>query len=206
MFVFIAGMVGVIVGALIVTASAALHSSYKERKEVRYRELEHLVKEIESLNLLNKKVKEILQKRELYIDRSIEYLSMDDCFISIDDFIYLESFSAQNNFYLPTYLIEEFFKKIAHRKVILTASEVAEMGGHTYKGGRVILENFSDEILAIIEAKKAAVNPEVGEVQVKEYAKALEEKIEPAYPLIFLGIWFFFLLFHIGHSIFNFFM
>ena len=46
MFVFIAGMVGVIVGALIVTASAALHSSYKERKEVRYRELEHLVKEI----------------------------------------------------------------------------------------------------------------------------------------------------------------
>ena len=130
MFVFIAGMVGVIVGALIVTASAALHSSYKERKEVRYREL------------------------ELYIDRSIEYLSMDDCFISIDDFIYLESFSAQNNFYLPTYLIEEFFKKIAHRKVILTASEVAEMGGHTYKGGRVILENFSDEILAIIEDKK----------------------------------------------------
>ena len=68
MFVFIAGMVGVIVGALIVTASAALHSSYKERKEVRYRELEHLVKEIESLNLLNKKVKEILQKRELYIE------------------------------------------------------------------------------------------------------------------------------------------
>ena len=59
---------------------------------------------------------------------------MDDCFISIDDFIYLESFSAQNNFYLPTYLIEEFFKKIAHRKVIL--------------------ENFSDEILAIIEDKK----------------------------------------------------
>ena len=56
MFVFIAGMVGVIVGALIVTASAALHSSYKERK-VRYRELEHLVKEIESLNLLNKKSK-----------------------------------------------------------------------------------------------------------------------------------------------------
>ena len=36
MFVFIAGMVGVIVGALIVTAIAALHSSYKERKEVRY--------------------------------------------------------------------------------------------------------------------------------------------------------------------------
>lgn len=77
---------------------------------------------------------------------------MDDCFISIDDFIYLESFSAQNNFYLPTYLIEEF-SKIAHRKVILTASEVAEMGGHTHKGGRVILENFSDEILAIIEDK-----------------------------------------------------
>ena len=203
MFVFIAGMVGVIVGALIVTASAALHSSYKERKEVRYRELEHLVKEIESLNLLNKKVKEILQKRELYIDRSIEYLSMDDCFISIDDFIYLESFSAQNNFYLPTYLIEEFFKKIAHRKVILTASEVAEMGGHTYKGGRVILENFSDEILAIIEDKKRKMQRLSNDHFI--ILKRLNKK-EPAYPLIFLGIWFFFLLFHIGHSVFNFFM
>lgn len=46
MFVFIAGMVGVIVGALIVTASAALHSSYKERKEVRYRELDIWLKKL----------------------------------------------------------------------------------------------------------------------------------------------------------------
>ena len=40
-----------------------------------------------------------------------------------------------------------------------------------------VLYGKNGKILAIIEAKKAAVNPEVGEVQVKEYAKALEEKI-----------------------------
>lgn len=154
MIVFIAGMAGVVVGALIVTVSAALHSSYKERKAIRYRELEQFVKEIETLNLLNKKINEILQKRDIYLDKSVHFLSMDDCYISIDDFIYLESFSAQNNFYLPTYLIEEFFKKIAHRKVILTPVEISEMGGNTYKGGRVILENFSEELLTIIEDKK----------------------------------------------------
>lgn len=154
MVVFIAGIAGVIVGALVVTITAALGASYKERKAQRYRELEHMVKEIETLNLLNKKINEILQKRDIYLDKSVHFISVDDCYISIDDFIYLESFSAQNNFYLPTYLIEEFFKKIAHRKVILTPVEVSEMGGNTYKGGRVILEGFSDEIMDIIENKK----------------------------------------------------
>ncbi|MGK0551216.1 hypothetical protein ACSFB8_03625 [Enterococcus faecalis] len=154
MVVFIAGMAGVVVGALIVTVCAALNVSYKERKAIRYRELEQIVKEIETLNLLNKKINEVLQKRDIYLDKSVHFLSVDDCYISIDDFIYLESFSAQNNFYLPTYLIEEFFRKIAHRKVILTPIEVSKMGGNTYKGGRVILETFSDELMDIIESKK----------------------------------------------------
>lgn len=52
------------------------------------------------------------------------------------------------------YLIEEFFKKIVYCKVILMVSEVVEMGGYIYKGGCVILENFLDEILVIIEDKK----------------------------------------------------
>lgn len=60
MFVFIVGMVGVIVGVLIVIVSVVLYLFYKEWKEVCYCELEYLVKEIELLNLLNKKVKEIL--------------------------------------------------------------------------------------------------------------------------------------------------
>ncbi|MGX7243478.1 hypothetical protein ACWOC1_01365 [Enterococcus quebecensis] len=154
MVVFIAGITGVLIGAVIVSVGVALRVTYEERKSVRYRELEHFVKEIESLNLLNKKINEVLQKREIYVDKSVNFVSMDDCYISIDDFIYLESFSAQNNFYLPTYLIEEFFKKITHRKVILTPDEVISMGGSTYKGGRVILENFSDELLTIIEDKK----------------------------------------------------
>lgn len=154
MIVFIAGMTGVLIGAVIVSIGVSLRMGYEERKSLRYRELEHYVKEIESLNLLNKKVNEILQKRDIYVDKSVNFMSMDDCYISIDDFIYLESFSAQNNFYLPTYLVEEFFKKIAHRKVILTPDEVISMGGSTYKGGRVILESFSEELLTIIEDKK----------------------------------------------------
>ena len=154
MLVFIVGIIGVIIGALIVVFSVSIHARYYEKKTMRYRELENFVKEIETLNLLNKKINEILQKREIYIDKSVNFMSVDDCYISIDDFIYLESFSAQNNFYLPTYLIEEFFKKIAHRKVILTPDEVTSIGGSTYKGGRVILENFSEELMDIIEDKK----------------------------------------------------
>lgn len=154
MIVFIAGMSGVIIGAVIVSIAVALRLRYEDQRSLRYRELENFVKEIESLNLLNKKINEILQKRDIYVDKKVNFLSMDDCYISIDDFIYLESFSAQNNFYLPTYLIEEFFKKIAHRKVILAPDEVIAMGGSTYKGGRVILENFSEELLTIIEDKK----------------------------------------------------
>lgn len=154
MIVFIAGMSGVIIGAVIVSVAVALRLRYEDQRSLRHRELENFVKEIESLNLLNKKINEILQKRDIYVDKKVNFMSMDDCYISIDDFIYLESFSAQNNFYLPTYLIEEFFKKIAHRKVILAPDEVISMGGSTYKGGRVILENFSEELLSIIEDKK----------------------------------------------------
>lgn len=154
MIVFLSGMIGVIVGAIIATVGVALHVSYEEKKSVRYRELENYVKEIESLNLLNKKVNEILQKRDIYVDKSVNFMSVDDCYISIDDFIYLESFAAQNTFYLPTYLVEEFFKKITHRKVIVTPEQVISMGGSTYKGGRVVIENFSEELLSIIEDKK----------------------------------------------------
>lgn len=154
MIVFLVGIIGVIIGAVIVSVSVSYHARYYERKAVRFRELENYVKEIETLNLLNKKINEILQKREIYLDKSVNFMSMDDCYISIDDFIYLESFSAQNNFYLPTYLVEEFFKKISHRKVILTPDEVATIGGSTYKDGRVILENFSEELMDIIEDKK----------------------------------------------------
>lgn len=154
MLMFLVGILGVVVGAAIVTISVSLRMSYEDKRDMRRRELENYVKEIECLNLLNKKINEILQKRDIYIDKSVHFLSVDDCYISIDDFIYLESFSAQNNFYLPTYLIDVFFKKITHRKVILTPDEIASIGGNTYKGGRVILESFSEELLTIIEDKK----------------------------------------------------
>lgn len=40
-----------------------------------------------------------------------------------------------------------------------------------------VLYGKNGKILAIVESKKASVNPEVGEIQVKEYAEALEKHI-----------------------------
>lgn len=151
---FITGFVGVVVGALLVIIGMSIRSSYEERKEIKNRELDHLVREIETVNLLNKKINEILQKRDIYIDTSTNFLAFEDCFISVDDFIYLSSFAAQNNFYLPTFLVEELFKDVTHRKVILSPKEISLMGGHMYKGGRLILESFSEDLLSIIEDKK----------------------------------------------------
>ncbi|OJG20114.1 hypothetical protein RU97_GL000347 [Enterococcus canis] len=142
------------VGALLMLGAVVLQSSYDQRRDAKRRELEHKVKEIETINLLNKKINEILQKRTLFLEEYVSFDSFDDCYITIDEFVYLQSFAAQNNFYLPTYILEEFFKKIAHRKVVLSPEEVTEIGGYTYKGGRVILENFSDDLVEMIEEKK----------------------------------------------------
>ena len=78
-----------------------------------------------------------------------------DCYITIDDFAYLQSFSAQNSFYLPNYILDELFKNISHRKVILSPDETMKIGGYAYKGGRVILENFTDSLTEMINEKKA---------------------------------------------------
>lgn len=154
MDVFFVGMAGVIVGAIITAIAFNLQSRYDDRKEERRRQLEHKVKEIEILILLNKKIIEILEKRMGTMDRYVSFDVFDDCYITVDDYIYLQSFAAQNSFYLPNYFLEEFFKKIGTRKVVLSPEQVVEVGGYTFKGGRVLMENFSDQLKEMVYERK----------------------------------------------------
>lgn len=153
----LAGFFGIIVGAVIVMVAFNLRIKYDEKKEFRNRELDFAVKEIETLNLLNIKVNEILEKRLLLKSEYVSFDTFDDCYVPIDDFVYLQSYTAQNNYYLPTYLVEEFFKKISGRRVILSPEETARLGGYTYKGGRAVLETFSDDLVRIMEERKAFI-------------------------------------------------
>ena len=155
MAVAIAGFIGVLVGALLVTIIFNLRIRYDEQKEKRRRLLEHKVKEIETLLQLNRKISEILQKRVILMDEYVSFDAFDDCYITIDDFAYLQSFAAQNNFYLPNYFLEEFFKKIGTRRVILSPEETVKIGGYTYKGGRVIMENFLDTLTEMVNEREA---------------------------------------------------
>ena len=148
MAVAIAGFIGVIVGALLVTIIFNLRIRYDEQKEKRRRLLEHKVKEIETLLQLNRKISEILQKRVILMDEYVSFDAFDDCYITIDDFAYLQSFAAQNNFYLPNYFLEEFFKKIGTRRVILSPEETVKIGGY------VIMENFLDTLTEMVNERK----------------------------------------------------
>ncbi|MEG2644858.1 MAG: hypothetical protein RR965_06650, partial [Enterococcus sp.] len=103
MEVAIIGLIGVLLGALIAGIAGFLVFRQIELRQRRERELEHKVREIETINLLNKKVNEILSKRNVLMQDYVSFNAFDDCYITIDDFIYLNSFAAQNSFYLPTY-------------------------------------------------------------------------------------------------------
>ncbi|MFR4286730.1 MAG: hypothetical protein ACLUQ0_10265 [Enterococcus italicus] len=157
---FFIGLLGVLVGAAIVMFTFNLRIRYDEQKEKYRREMEHKVKEIETLVLLNKKIIEILEKRIVMMDKYVSFDAFDDCYITVDDYIYLQSFAAQNSFYLPNYFIEEFFKKIATRKVVLSAEETAQVGGYTFKGGRVLMEQFSDKIKEMVYERKVQLKKE----------------------------------------------
>lgn len=157
MLFFLVGLVGVIVGALIVAIGFFVWTRYEATQAQKNRVLEHKVKEIETLVLLNKKINEILEKRILMMDKYVSFDAFDDCYITVDDYIYLQSFAAQNSFYLPNYFLEEFFKKIATRKVVLSPEETLKVGGYTFKGGRVIIEEFSDQITEMIYERKVAI-------------------------------------------------
>lgn len=154
---FFLGILGVIVGAVITIIAFELRIRYDRQKEEKQRQLEHKVKEIEILVLLNKKIIEILEKRIIMMDKYVSFDAFDDCYITVDDYVYLQSFAAQNSFYLPNHFLEEFFKKIATRKVVLSPEEVVAIGGYTFKGGRVIMEQFSDQLTEMVYERKVQI-------------------------------------------------
>ncbi len=154
MAMFVIGMSGVLTGALLVILGFYIQINYLERKEKKQRLLEHKVKEIETLLALNKKVIEILEKRMVMMDEYVSFDAFDDCYITVDDYIYLQSFAAHNSFYLPNYFLDEFFKQISTRKVVLSPTETVSLGGYTFKGGRVLMEQLSDKMTEMIYERK----------------------------------------------------
>lgn len=154
MTMFLVGMIGVISGAVLVFIAFSIQMKYLDRKEKQQRLLEHKVKEIETLLALNKKVIEILEKRMVMMAEYVSFDAFDDCYITVDDYIYLQSFAAHNSFYLPNYFLDEFFKQISTRKVVLSPTETVTLGGYTFKGGRVLIENLSDNITEMIYERK----------------------------------------------------
>lgn len=169
---FFIGMIGVVIGALLTVVAFNLRIRYDERKEAQRRLLEHKVKEIETLVLLNKKIIEVLEKRIVMMDKYVSFDAFDDCYITVDDYIYLQSFAAQNSFYLPNYFLEEFFKKIATRKVVLSPEEVVAIGGYTFKGGRVLMEQFSDQLTEMVYERKVQMQ-QMSEKPMTYFSKAL---------------------------------
>lgn len=148
------GLIGVCVGAVIVGSVYKGQRKWQEKQAIKKEELKRVTEEIDTLLLLNKKINEILVKRNLLLPQYVSFDAFDDCFIAIDDYVYLQSFTAQNHFLLPNYIVEEFFKNIAVRQVTLSPEETTEIGGFAYKGGRILLEQFSDQLLSIVEDRK----------------------------------------------------
>ncbi|MBM7709693.1 hypothetical protein [Enterococcus lemanii] len=154
MTLFLIGMSGVFTGALIVILAFYLLLKYQDQKEKKRRVIEQKAKEIETLIHLNQKMVEILEKRVLLMDKYVSFDAFDDCYITVDDYIYLQSFAAHNSFYLPNRFLEEFFNQISTRKVVLSPEETLAIGGYTFKGGRVIIEQLSDKITEMIYERK----------------------------------------------------
>jgi hypothetical protein len=50
--------------------------------------------------------------------------------------------------------LEELIKKIGTRRVILSPEETVKIGGYTYKGGRIIMENFLDQLVEMVNERK----------------------------------------------------
>ena len=74
----ISAFIGVILGAVIVLITNSLRVRYDEARQVKMRMLEHKVKEIELLVLLNKKICELLEKRVMMMDKYVSFDAFDD--------------------------------------------------------------------------------------------------------------------------------
>lgn len=150
----LSGLLGVILGGVLVSIAVNNQRKWLEKQEIKKEDMKRLTEEIDVLLLLNHKINEILMKRNIMMPEYVSFDAFDDCMITVDDYVYLQSFTAQNHFLLPNYVVEQFFKNIAVRQVILSPEETTEIGGYCYSGGRLLLEQFSDEIISIIEDRK----------------------------------------------------
>ncbi|EST90696.1 hypothetical protein T233_00234 [Vagococcus lutrae LBD1] len=164
-----AGFIGVLLGALIAIIGMRFTFNTMMKEFDRREIMKEKMREIDALNLLNHKIQEILQKRDVLLKNAIrdvpdyQVLSdLDNVMITIDDFIYLQSFCAQNHYYLPTFMVEEFFSKISHRKVVMDPEQIRKVGAYTYKGGRLVLEEFSDQLMQMINDRK---------IELRQYTK-----------------------------------
>ncbi|GEQ62507.1 hypothetical protein K5X77_01105 [Vagococcus lutrae] len=164
-----AGFIGVLLGALIAIIGMRFTFNTMMKEFDRREIMKEKMREIDALNLLNHKIQEILQKRDVLLKNAIrdvpdyQILSdLDNVMITIDDFIYLQSFCAQNHYYLPTFMVEEFFSKISHRKVVMDPEQIRKVGAYTYKGGRLVLEEFSDQLMQMINDRK---------IELRQYTK-----------------------------------
>ncbi|MDR2834181.1 MAG: hypothetical protein LBV67_10745 [Streptococcaceae bacterium] len=155
---FVAGIsafIGVIVGSFITFLVFLFSRNYEKNVRLRTRELEHKVKEIDTIHLLNSKVNEILHRHSVLLPDISSFDVFEDVHISIEDYAYLESFHVINNYYLPSYVLEQFFKDISSRRMVRSSQETLSMGGYTFKQGRAVLENFSEELTNMTNERKA---------------------------------------------------
>jgi len=150
----VVGFFGIAIGCFLTLILFSVALRYEKRRDNRRRALELKVKEIGTLQLLNKKIHNILQKRTIVKPNFFSFDAFDDILITFDDYAYLQSFVAQNNFYLPSYIMEEFFKKISHRRVALPPEENLKLDGYTFKEGCEVLEKFAEDIGKLIEERK----------------------------------------------------
>lgn len=150
----LSSLFGALIGALIVMFSVLIKENIYQKNQQKKEKIKQAQTEMQVVLLLNNKINEILRKRHILMPEYVSFDAFDDCFISIEDYVYLQSIAAQNHFYLPNYVIEEFFKDIAIRQVVLSPEETTEIGGYAYKGGRLYLEKFSDQLLSIADDRK----------------------------------------------------
>ena len=150
----LSSLLGVLIGSLITLVGFFLSRRYEHKARLRTRELEHRVKEIDTINFFKSKIGEILHKHSVFLKDLSTYNVFDDVHITIDDYAYLESFVVINNYYLPNYVMEQFFKDITERKMVRTSQETLELGGYTFRRGRAVLENLSEELSQMVDEKK----------------------------------------------------
>jgi hypothetical protein len=162
------GLFGMLCGGVLMVLLFRAQRALRRKELAKEKELLHKRGEVQVYLLLNKKINEILMKREINVNDYIQLDAFDDCFISIDDLVYLRSFAAQNFFYLPTYMMEEFFKNIQVRQMVVPDAAIHQMGGYAYKGGRVVMESFSERLVNLIEDRRN---------EISELEEALDEPV-----------------------------